>query len=103
MSQNRWEELYQKGETTWDKGEPSPGLIDFLAASKVSPTSNATVVVPGCGTGHDVRAWAAAGFQVTGLDIAPSAIRLADEKTKAAGLKAEFRLANFLGDDPFAR
>jgi SAM-dependent methyltransferase len=56
--------------------------------------------VPGCGTGHDVRAWAQAGFDAFGCDIAPGAIRLATEKTKAAGLTAQFQLADFLRDEP---
>jgi len=82
----------------WEKGAPSPGLVDFLAAHPELPRG--TVCVPGCGTGHDVRAWAAAGFDVTGLDLAPSAIRIATERTRAAGLSANFQLANFLGDPP---
>ena len=57
------------------------------------------VLVPGCGTGHDVRAWAGAGFDVVGMDLAPSAIRLAGERTRAAGLHAEFRLGNFLEEE----
>jgi SAM-dependent methyltransferase len=61
------------------------------------------VLVPGCGTGHDARIWAKAGFPVTGLDLAPSAIRLSRERTVAAGLKADFRLANFLDASPFAQ
>jgi SAM-dependent methyltransferase len=59
-----------------------------------------SVCVPGCGTGHDVRAWAQAGFDVLGCDIAPSAIQLATEKTKAAGLTVKFQLADFLRDEP---
>jgi len=57
------------------------------------------VAVPGCGTGHDVRAWAQAGFQAVGFDLAPSAIRLAREKTPA-NVPASFEQRNFLGDDP---
>src|SRR2546430_8433413 len=74
------------------------GLVDFLAAH---PTlERGTVCVPGCGMGHDVRVWAANRFEAFGFDIAPSAIRLAAEKSEAAGLKAQFRLANFLHDQP---
>jgi SAM-dependent methyltransferase len=98
MSETDWEKLYQSGDTHWDKGEPSPGLLDFLAATTDLPRGQ--VLVPGCGTGHDVRAWAAAGWTVTGLDLAPSAIQLAQERTAAAGLKAEFRLGNFLEMEP---
>src|SRR5437899_4433251 len=93
-----WEERYQASDMPWEKGEASPGLVDFLAAHPELPRGS--VCVPGCGTGHDVRAWAAAGFQACGFDLAPSAIRLGTEKTKVAGLKAEFRLADFLRDSP---
>jgi len=98
MSVENWEERYQTGDMPWEKGEASPGLVDFLANQP--GLTRGTVCVPGCGTGHDARAWAAAGFEVHGFDIAPSAIRLATEKTRAAELKADFRLGNFLQDEP---
>src|SRR5262245_27758417 len=101
MNAHPWEELYQKGEAGWDKGEPSPGLVDFLEHRP--QLTRGTVIVPGCGTGHDVRAWTRAGFSVVGLDIAPTAVRLATEKTKAAELEADFRLGDFLRDEPFDR
>jgi len=99
MSTN-WEVRYQSGDMPWEKGEPSPGLVDFLDAHR--DLRGETVCVPGCGTGHDVREWARAGFRVYGYDLAPSAIRLSRERTSAAGLRAEFRLADFLQDEaPF--
>jgi SAM-dependent methyltransferase len=91
-----WEARYQTHDMPWEKGEPSPGLVDFLAAHARQPRGS--VLVPGCGTGHDVRAWAAAGFAVTGCDLAPSAIRLARERTTGAGLSAAFILGDFLAD-----
>lgn len=98
MTNTDWEKLYQTGEMPWEKGEPSPGLVDFLAEHPHLERSS--VCVPGCGTGHDVRAWAKAGFDVLGVDLAPSAIALCRERTAAAGLTAEFQLADFLHDDP---
>jgi 2-polyprenyl-3-methyl-5-hydroxy-6-metoxy-1,4-benzoquinol methylase len=98
MSATDWETRYRTGDMPWEKGEASPGLVDFLAAHP--ELARGTICVPGCGTGHDVRAWAAAGFKVTGCDLAPSAIRLAKEKTRAAGLKAPFRQTDFLKDAP---
>ena len=80
----------------WEKGAPSPGLVDFLAIHPELPRGK--VCVPGCGTGHDVRAWAGAGFKVYGYDVAPSAIRLGRKRTEAAGLKARFDQADFLRD-----
>ena len=93
-----WDSRYQSGDLRWEKGAPSPGLEDFLAAHPDLPRG--TVGVPGCGTGHDVRAFAQGGVNAFGFDIAPSAIRLATEKTTAAGLAAKFQLADFLHDEP---
>jgi methyl halide transferase len=98
MSQEYWEARYQSGDMSWEKGAPSPGLADFLAANPYLPRG--TVCVPGCGTGHDVREWAHAGFAASGCDIAPSAIRLATERTAAAGLSATFQLCDFLRGEP---
>jgi SAM-dependent methyltransferase len=98
MSRDYWEQRYQSREMSWEKGAPSPGLVDFLAAHP--GLKRGSVAVPGCGTGHDVREFARAGFEAFGFDIAPSAIAHAGEKTKAAGLTAQFALADFLHDDP---
>jgi len=98
MSQDIWETRYQTKDMPWEKGAPSPGLVDFLASHRALPGE--TVCVPGCGTGHDVREWAQAGFRAYGYDIAPSAIQLGKEWTRTAGLKAEFRQADFLRDEP---
>lgn len=93
-----WEARYQSNDTPWEKGEGSPGLADFLANHPL--LKRGSVLVPGCGTGHDARAWAKAGFEVTGADLAASAVRLSHEKTAAAGLSVEFLQTDFLSDSP---
>lgn len=98
MSRDYWENRYQTGDMPWEKGAPSPGLVDFLAANP--DLKRGTVCVPGCGNGHDVREFAKAAFDASGFDLAPSAIASAGEKTKAAGLTATFAPADFLRDDP---
>jgi SAM-dependent methyltransferase len=115
MSRDYWEARYLAEDMPWEKGEPSPGLVDFLAAhpllngagtSEIQAGSTGalplppSVCVPGCGTGHDVREWARAGFHVQGWDLAPSAIRLSAARTQAAGLLAEFHRGDFLRDEP---
>ena len=65
-----WNAAYEGGDTPWDKGYASPPLIEFLKLQSIS----GRVLVPGCGAGHDVRALAAEGAEVVGLDIAPRGI-----------------------------
>jgi SAM-dependent methyltransferase len=99
MSETDWEARYERGDMPWEKGEPSPGLVAFLKAHP--ELCRDTVCVPGCGTGHDVRAWARHGFEVYGFDLAPSAIRLCAEKTQGTGLgNVHYQLADFLTDEP---
>jgi methyl halide transferase len=78
-----WEAHYQRSETPWDKGAPSPGLVEFLDEHRVT----GRVLVPGCGLGHDVRALAAHGAEVVGLDIAPSAVEAAGKIAAIGGEK----------------
>ena len=68
-----WNRRYEEKDTPWDKGEAHPVLRDMLAHGALS----GRVLVPGCGTGHDVRALARRGLQVVGLDLAPLALDLA--------------------------
>jgi methyl halide transferase len=72
-----WESRYQAGDMPWDKGEASPPLRDFLR----NRSWRGRVLVPGCGTGHDVRLLGEHGMIVTGLDLAASAIALARQAT----------------------
>jgi SAM-dependent methyltransferase len=98
MNATDWETRYQTGDMPWEKGEPAPGLVDFLAEHPELPRGR--VAVPGCGTGHDVRTWARHGFEAWGFDLAPSAVRIASEKTREEGLSAQFRQLDFLRDNP---
>ncbi|MCS7047998.1 MAG: TPMT family class I SAM-dependent methyltransferase [Verrucomicrobiae bacterium] len=86
-----WDERYRCGDTPWDKGEPAPGLVDFLTRERYEP---GTVLVPGCGRGHDCRALAAHGFRVTGLDVSEVAIE--EARRLAAGSGVEFVVGDFL-------
>jgi len=76
-----WEQRWRDGETPWDKGAPAPPLREFLAERGLAAGSR--VLVPGCGSGHDVRELARAGLRATGLDLAASAIAAARERPAA--------------------
>ncbi len=68
-----WIAAYENEDTPWDKGEAAPPLREFLKTHRVQ----GSVLVPGCGAGHDVRLLAGQGAEVLGLDLAPGAARLA--------------------------
>jgi SAM-dependent methyltransferase len=52
------------------------------------------MVVLGCGRGHDALLFARHGFEVMGVDIAPSAIAAATQAGQAQGVAAQFRQQN---------
>lgn len=90
---SNWEEMYQEGDTHWDKGEASPCLIDWLQQN--SGKYHGRVLVPGCGFGHDARAWAVAGLDVVGMDVAPTAIEGARKLSPTDQGKITFQLGDF--------
>lgn len=72
-----WEERYRSGDTPWEKGTAAPPLLELLEVKPPGIWNDGPVLVPGCGSGHDVRALAACGLPVIGLDLAEGAVRLA--------------------------
>lgn len=76
MNVTDWNQAYQENFTPWDKGQPSPPLVEWLAKNKFT----GRVLVPGCGVGHDVAYLVSLGIDAHGLDIAPMAIERAKER-----------------------
>ena len=95
--ETEWEKRYLEADTPWDKGEPAPGLIDWL--QKKTLEEDARVLVPGCGRGHDASAWAKAGYETTGMDLSDLALSGAREKYESLPNLAFFP-GNFLEDKP---
>ena len=76
VSKGGWDHAWQQGVTPWDAGRSSP-LLSHSSFPYLKSPENAgrrTVLIPGCGSGHDVFAFAAAGWHATGLDISETAI-----------------------------
>jgi ubiquinone/menaquinone biosynthesis C-methylase UbiE len=67
----------------WDSGISPPELLDFISKN---PPGKAIDI--GCGTGTNVITLAQAGWQATGVDFAPRAIKIAKRKAKKAGIEA---------------
>ena len=74
-----WEAIYQADDAGWDLGEASPALVHLLSREDLQQPG-ARILVPGCGTGHDVVALATAGYQAIGMDFAPSAVAAAQQR-----------------------
>ena len=79
-----WERLYQSGTTPWELGRHAPPLETFLKSRYTLQPGSMAVL--GCGTGHDAMLFANHGFQVTGIDFAPSAIQATYDKFLKAGI-----------------
>jgi ubiquinone/menaquinone biosynthesis C-methylase UbiE len=72
------------GQPPWDTGVSPPELLEFIQNHKAG-----RAIDIGCGTGTNVITLANAGWQVTGVDFAPRAIKLAKQKAHEAGVQVE--------------
>lgn len=90
----RWDSRYREGSRpAWDKGFPSTHLKAAVEAGTVKP---GRAVVLGCGTGTNAIYLAKKGFDVTAIDIAPTALNRAEEKAEKEGVKIHWLLADVL-------
>ncbi|MGD9896539.1 MAG: methyltransferase domain-containing protein [Candidatus Methylacidiphilaceae bacterium] len=85
-----WENRYLQGDSPWNRGGPSPALEEALSHF----SRPGRVLVPGCGHGHDARLLAEHGWDVVGIDFAPSA--LAAARSHASGPRIAYMEADFL-------
>lgn len=83
-----WENRYQAGATRWDLGEAAPPFESLLAAADAPRPGR--MLVLGMGRGHDALLFAARGFEVVGVDFAPSAVTAAAIAAQERGLTAKF-------------
>ena len=89
-----WNQRYESGDIPWEKGEPSPPLLEILKEKDLSIWGDGPILVPGCGTGHDVRALAEKSLDPIGLDIAPLALDRARSQPDAGS--ETYELGDFL-------
>lgn len=92
-----WQARFEAGQTPWDRGAASPQLARWLDAGALAPCR---IVVPGCGSGHEVAALAAAGFDVTAVDYTAAAVQRTRERLAQAGLTARVIEADVLSWSP---
>ena len=73
----------------WDTNQTPPELYEFMQANQPGRALDL-----GCGTGTNVITLAKNGWQVTGVDFIPKAIKSAKKKAKMAGVVVNFEVGD---------
>jgi len=93
VTADAWDARYRSGDLPWDLGRPSPELVRVLDEYDIAPCQTIEL---GCGTGVNAVELASRGFQVTAVDLAPTAIERARQRAQEAGAAVDFTVANVL-------
>ena len=102
MNSQGWEQNYLDGRTGWDRGVASPALEHWLEQGLLTPGSS--ILIPGCGRGHEVIDLANMGLRVTAVDVARTPIDFLNSQLDKAGLEAsciQADLFNWQPEGPF--
>jgi SAM-dependent methyltransferase len=92
------DEIYQKTPLElipWDIETPPEALVALVESRIVTPCR---AIDLGCGVGNYAVWLARRGFEVTGVDSAPTAIKRAKENATKKGVECTFLIADVLGD-----
>ncbi len=79
----------------WNIETPPEALAGLVESGKVRPCK---AIDLGCGAGNYAIYLASKGFDVTGIDLAPTAIALARDNARKRGVECRFIVADVLGD-----
>ena len=94
------EDIYRKippEKIPWNIETPPDILVRLVRNRRLVPCRTIEL---GCGAGNYAVWLAQQGFDVTGIDISPSAIELAQENARSQGVQCTFLVADVLGDLP---
>ena len=91
-----WEQIYRDyplNELGWELGKPRPILREYVEKGLIKKGKALDIC---CGAGTNTVYLAEKGFEVTGIDISPTAIEYAKKKAAQAKVHVTFRVQNFL-------
>ena len=94
MKKNETDEIYRNKrleEIPWNIETPPKTLVELVESKKVKPCKTIDL---GCGTGHYATYLAGKGFDVTGVDISPTAIKIAQENAMEREVECKFLVAD---------
>ena len=89
MLRRFWFNLAYYQRPPWDTGISPPELLNYIATH-----TPGKVLDVGCGTGTNSITMANASWQVTSVDFARRAIKIARDKARRAGVQVDFRLGD---------
>ena len=98
MKQVEMDKIYRNmplEEIPWNIETPPDALVELVESGKVK---SCKTIDFGCGAGNYAIYLASIGFDVTGIDISPSAIKIAKENAKKKRVKCNFLVADAIGD-----
>lgn len=89
---SRFDDTYKSHTAPWVIGEPQPAIVDLERAGLV----RSKVLDAGCGTGEHTILLTRLGYDVLGVDSAPTAIEQARANAADKGVDARFEVADVL-------
>jgi len=98
MNQDEMERIYREipvEKIPWNLETPPKVLVELIGSGSVKPCKTIDL---GCGAGNYALYLSNLGFDVTGVDISLSAIKIANENAKKKGIQCRFLVADVLGD-----
>jgi len=90
--------IYQKvplDKIPWNIETPPNELIELIRKENIRPCKTVDL---GCGAGNYAIYLASKGFEVTGVDSSPTAIKIAKENARKRGVNCNFIVTDLLGD-----
>ncbi len=95
---SRFDDFYKNQTPPWVIGEPQPAIVDLAGQGAFS----GRVLDVGCGTGEHTILLTRSGYDVLGIDGAPTAVAQARRNAAGQGVDAQFEVADALnlGDSP---
>lgn len=92
-----WESSYRSGRVPWDPGPYDGHVPRVLEDHRILPGRALDV---GCGTGATLVYLAKRGFETTGIDIAPTALELAERRARRDGVEGQWLQGSFPEEFP---
>jgi SAM-dependent methyltransferase len=95
---NKIDSIYRNiplDEIPWNVEVPPDAIVELVESGIVKPCRTIDL---GCGTGNCAIYLSDRGFDVTGIDFSPTAIKIAQESAKKKGAKCTFIISDILSN-----